>query len=231
MLKNKLINQLSAQSQNKLKDYAESFDLVNSQVIGEVDSSVEFVYFPTNGYLSVIQELEKDQSIEVGLIGAEGYIGGDLGVGNKTNPFKIIVQGEGTAWRVSAKEFLKMVDEDNDIKSMANRYLGFRVRQMGLAIACGHFHGIQARLAKWILMSQDRSESQEFSMTQEFISLMLGVRRVGVSGIANEFKRKGLIDYSRGELRVLNRNQLEGLACSCYNREKDLYAKCLQRRD
>lgn len=227
MQKNKIISQLSEYAQNKLRACANEISMTVYETICESGAPVEFVYFPISGYLSVIQELDERQSIEVGLVGCEGYLGGELVVGLKNNPFKVVVQGEGLAWRLGAQDFLKIIKENQEIKTTADRYCGFRLRQLGLSIACGHFHGIQARLAKWILMSQDRSESNEIVMTQEFISLMLGVRRVGISGIASEFRKKGLIDYTRGVLRVLNRVELERLACSCYEREKELHFQSL----
>jgi len=227
MKKNRLIDMLSNESRDRLISKSKMTELKMSEVICKSDSLMSHIYFPVEGFVSIIQMISSTQSIEVGIIGDEGMVGGEIGIGLKKNPFGVIVQGKGEAWMIEVSDYLDVLNVDRNIRCVSNAYLGFRMRQLGLSLACGHFHGIEERLAKWILMSEDRAKSDSFTMTQQFISLMLGVRRVGVSSIASQFKKDGLIQYKRGMLTVLNREALKELACSCYEKENSIYESCV----
>ena len=227
MKKNKLIDILSPESQERLISKSIMTELKMSELICKSDLLMSHVYFPVAGFVSIIQMNSSTQSIEVGIIGDEGMVGGEIGIGLKNNPFGVIVQGRGEAWKMEVSDYLEVLNDDCNIRTVNNAYLGFRMRQLGLSSACGHFHGIQERLAKWLLMSEDRAKSKSFTMTQQFISLMLGVRRVGVSSIASQFKKDGLIQYRRGELTIMNREALKELACSCYEKENSIYTSCV----
>jgi CRP-like cAMP-binding protein len=216
MNKNLLINLLPIKTQESILDRADLTKLTLSNVICIANDSTEYVYFPVDGFISITQSVDKQLPIEIGMIGREGVLGAELSLGLTINPFGAIVQGSGFAWRIRAKDFLSEMKKSNELKVIVNRYISARIRMLGLSAGCEHFHEIGPRFAKWLLMSQDRAQSNTFFMTHEFISLMLGVRRVGVTTTASDFRRRGLIDYRRGEIKILNRIALEDEACSCY---------------
>jgi len=161
------------------------------------------------------------------MIGREGLLGAETILGVNANPFGALVQGAGSAWKVDSQFFISQIKSCPELKEIINAYLAVRMNQLGLSAACEHYHQIGPRLAKWLLMSQDRAQSPTFLMTHEFISLMLGVRRVGVTTTAADFRRRGLIEYHRGEMKVLNRVALKAEACSCYLKNKKIYCSLI----
>ncbi|EKD97042.1 MAG: hypothetical protein ACD_23C01106G0001, partial [uncultured bacterium] len=136
-------------------------------------------------------------------------------------------QGAGSSWRIGAKELRTQIDAIPALEALLQACLLTRLHQQTLAAACQRYHLIAPRLARWLLMSQDRSRSENFHVTQEFMALMLGVRRVGVTEAASQFQDSGLIAYHRGELTVLNRKALEAEACSCYVADKEIYNRLM----
>ncbi len=224
MGKNNLINLLSKEAQDLLLSKAELTDFKLSKVICIVNEPIEFLYFPIDGFISIIQDIEEHPPLEVGMIGREGVLGAELILGTNTNAFGAIVQGAGSAWQIRANDFLVEVNKNPEIKNIISAYIAVRISQLGLSAACEHFHEIGPRLAKWLLMSQDRAKSSTFLMTHKFISLMLGVRRVGITTTAADFRRRGLIEYHRGEMKILNRTGLKAEACSCYQKNIKIYS-------
>lgn len=224
MSKNNLINLLPKKIQEAFLLQAEVVELTLSQIICVFDKPISSLYFPIDGFISITQSIDDHPSIEIGMIGREGMLGAEIGLGALTNPFGAIVQGAGSAWKISANVFLNDIKNIPELKSIVNTYLAIRIGQLGLSAACEHFHEIGPRLAKWLLMSQDRAHSPTFLMTHEFIALMLGVRRVGITTTAADFRRRGLIEYHRGEMKVLDRTALKAEACSCYQKNRKIYS-------
>lgn len=224
MSKNNLIHLLPKNIQEKIFSKAELVDLTLSHIICIVDKTADSLYFPVDGFISITQNIDEYPPIEIGMIGREGVLGAEILLGCETNVFGAIVQGAGSAWKLNAKEFLLDVEVIPEFKSVINAYLSVRISQLGVSAACEHFHEIGPRLAKWLLMSQDRAHSPTFLMTHEFIALMLGVRRVGITTAAADFRRRGLIEYHRGEMKVLDRTALKVESCSCYQKNKKIYS-------
>lgn len=227
MSKNNLINLLPKKIQDVILSKAELIELPLSKIICVVDKVADSLYFPIDGFISIIQSIDEHPSIEIGMIGREGVLGAELILGIKTNPFGAIIQGAGNAWKIKASDFLIYASNHPEFKSIIYSYLAVRINQLGLSAACEHFHEIGPRLAKWLLMSQDRANSPTFLMTHEFIALMLGVRRVGITTTAADFRRRGLIEYHRGEMKVLNRIALKAEACSCYQKNRKIYSSII----
>ncbi len=228
MNKNALINLLPQQNQEALLSNAELVELNLSQTICKVGEITTHIFFPTNCFISITQGIDHYPPIEIGMIGREGLLGAETALGVNTNPFGALVQGAGSAWKIESQFFLNQIKDDLELKEIINAYLAVRINQLGLSAACEHFHQIGPRLAKWLLMSQDRAQSPIFLMTHEFISLMLGVRRVGVTTTAADFRRRGLIEYHRGEMKVLNRAALKSEACSCYMKNRKIYSSLME---
>jgi CRP-like cAMP-binding protein len=185
------------------------------------------VYFPIHGYISVVAFVKDSPGVEVGMIGTEGMLGASLALGTSTHPAGAVVQGAGTAWRIPASAFKAQLHRSRQLRAVVSRYLFVLLCQHASAAACLRFHMIGPRLARWLLMSQDRAHSPSFHVTQEFLSYMLGVRRVGVTEAAGALQEQGLIAYRRGEVRILDRAGLEAAACSCYGAQRAIYADVL----
>ena len=228
MNRNFLINLLPKINQELIFSKATLTELTLSQIICTADRPTDHIYFPVDGFISITQSIDEHPPIEVGMIGREGMLGAEHILGINTNPFGALVQGVGSAWRIEAQDFLGEVDNSIELKAIVSSYLAVRNKQLGLSVACEHFHEIGPRFAKWLLMSQDRAQSPAFLMTHEFISLMLGVRRVGITTIAADFRRRGLIEYHRGEMKVLNRVALKAEACSCYQKNLKIYTSLMK---
>jgi hypothetical protein len=158
-------------------------------------------------------------------VGREAMLGSELVLGLAKTPWRALVQGAGNSWRIGAEALRAELASSPALLQVLQTSLLVRLHQQTLASACERFHEIGPRLARWLLMSQDRAQADSFHVTQEFMALMLGVRRVGVTVAAGEFQSSGFIAYHRGELTVLNRAALEEQACSCYAADKLLHTE------
>ncbi|CAM3824145.1 Crp/Fnr family transcriptional regulator [Polynucleobacter arcticus] len=227
MSKNNLINSLPKETQELVLAKADLVILTLSDNICVFDKPVENLYFPIDGFISITQSIDKHPPIEIGMIGREGMLGAEVILGSMTNPFGALVQGSGNAWKMGVNDFLTHIKNIPEFEAIVDSYLTVRINQLGLSAACEHFHEIGPRLAKWLLMSQDRAHSPTFQMTHEFIALMLGVRRVGITTTAADFRRRGLIEYHRGEMKVINRSALKAEACSCYQKNRKIYSSVI----
>jgi CRP-like cAMP-binding protein len=185
------------------------------------------VYFPTQGFISLIALVKGSPGVEVGMVGREGMLGVQLALGVATAPLHALVQGEGAALRMASRAFKAQLAASPALQSALNRYVYVLMAQLAESAACVRFHQIGPRLARWLLMSQDRSQVSSFHVTQEFLAYMLGVRRVGITEAAGAMQKSGLISYSRGKLTVENRKGLERAACGCYAADLKTYAQLL----
>ena len=154
--------------------------------------------------------------LEMGLIGNEGMLGATLALGVETAPMRAVVQGSGTAWRITSKRFQRELLTDPGLGLTIHRYLYVLLTQFAQSAACTHFHEIEPRLARWLLMTHDRAHADHFYLTHEVLATMLGVRRSGITIAAGALQQRGLIHYVRGDIRILDRSGLEAAACGCY---------------
>lgn len=211
----------------RLLEICEPVELVMAEVLGEVGIPTRYVYFPTESFISLVTAINGRPVLEVGMIGREGMLGTQLALGVSTAPLHALVQGAGAAWRIGAVEFRRELAHSSALQRGLNRYLYVMLMQLASAASCLRFHQIGPRLARWLLMTQDRAHSSSFRITHEFLAYMLGVRRVGVTTAASVLQRSGLIKYQRGEIQVLNRRGLELAACSCYAADREAYEQML----
>jgi CRP-like cAMP-binding protein len=224
---NALISGLGPKARRSLLALGETAQLTLSQVLSEAGGPIRHVYFPVEGFISLVAVVKDSPGIEVGMIGAEGMLGASLALGVSTHPVGAVVQGAGAAWRIPAAAFRAELLRSAPLRRAVSRYLYVLLCQQASSAVCLRFHLIGPRLARWLLMSQDRAHSTSFHITQEFLAYMMGVRREGVTQAAGALQRQGLIAYRRGEMQILDRVGLEAAACECYSEERAIYAAIL----
>lgn len=226
-VENHLIEMLPRKDRRRLLSLCEPVELGLSDVLSEAGKPMRQVYFPTVAFISLVTAIDGKPVLEVGMVGREGMLGAQLALGVGTAPLHAVVQGGGAAWRMSAARFRSEFANSAALQRCLNRYLYVLMGQLANSAGCVRFHLIGARLARWLLMTQDRARSPSFHVTHEFLAYMLGVRRVGITTAAGDLQRSGLIEYRRGELTVLDRRGLESAACGCYANDRQTYVDLL----
>ncbi len=224
---NLLIARLPAAERKRLLADATPVQLGLGDVLCEAGEVTRHVYFPTESFISLVTRIEGEPGLEVGMVGREGMLGAQLVLGVNTTPLHALVQGPGAAWRIDAASFRRELARGKVLDGILKRYIQVLMGQLATSAACTRFHRVGPRLARWLLMSQDRARSSSFHLTHEFLAYMLGVRRVGITAAAGDLQRRGLIRYQRGAVTVLNRRGLEAAACGCYAADKRGYARLL----
>lgn len=223
-VENHLILQLPRATRKKFLDQCEPFELVRSTDLSPSGQVLSHAYFPRAGFISLVIAMDSHPPLEVGMVGREAMLGAELALGLSRTPWRALVQSGGASWRIGSAALREASDAMPELRQLLQRSVTVRLHQQALAAACERFHTIGPRLARWLLMSHDRTQSDRIHVTQECIALMLGVRRVGVTVAAGALQHRGLIAYHRGELTVLDRVALEAEACSCYAADKHIYA-------
>lgn len=224
---NLLLDGLPSMGRQQLLSLSESVELVFGDLIYEPGEVISHVYFPTNSFISLILPIDGGASLEVGLVGNEGMYGTPVMLGVDISQFLTRVQGSGPALRIATPLFLRELDLSSALRRKMKRYLYVTMKQLAQTAACNRFHLVEERLARWLLMTQDRAHSDEFHITQEFLAQMLGVRRVGVTKAASSLQHKKLISYSRGDIKIHDSIGLEAASCRCYRADKEIYDRIL----
>lgn len=196
----------------------ESAHLAFGELLYEAGETVRYVYFPNDSLISLLTVVDRQHALEVGMVGREGMVGISYALGLRRSPVRALVHGPGTAMRMSASRFRIQFRQSEQLQRIVHLHTQALLSQIALTAACNRFHLIEGRLARWLLMTRDRLGKSEFRLTQEFLSGMLGVRRVGVTNAAHALKLRHLIDYHRGDISIIDSQGLEASACSCYRR-------------
>lgn len=223
MSENRLIQLLPRADRAHLLAACEPAMLTLSEILCEPGKPTRHVYFPTEGFISLVTMVVGHPGLEVGMVGREGMVGAQLALGVATSPLHALVQGSGSALRIGSRAFRGELARSTALRRQMNRYLYVLMAQLATSAACLRFHLIGPRLARWLLMTQDRARADTFHVTHEFLAYMLGVRRVGITAAAGALQRLGLIEYQRGEMTVLDRHGLEHAACTCYAADRQSY--------
>jgi CRP-like cAMP-binding protein len=199
----------------------------SGEILCEPTERIQRVYFPTTAYISLIAPALGTESLEVGMVGNEGMFGITVLLDVKTSPLTGFVQGAGQALLMSAGRFSQLANDVAPFKKIVHRYLYVLTAQLAQTAACNRFHSLDSRLARWLLMTRDRAQSDTFRLTHKSLAYMLGVRRAGVTEAAGRLQAKKLIRYHHGEITVLDRYGLEESACSCYIAHNAVYEEHL----
>ena len=220
---NQLLEHLPAAELRRLLEQCVQVPLRSGQRLSVQDLPTRMLLFPLQGFLSLVTPMDAHPPVQVGMVGREGVVGVQLLLGVATSPVNVRVQEGGQAWGLPAAAVRRQLPSSPALRRLLMRYLLVQLRLSTTAAACLHFHGLQARLARWLLMGQDRAEGNGFAVTQEGMAHLLGVRRVGVTVAAGSLQEAGLIRYHRGWITVSDRAGLEAAACSCYAQDRASY--------
>ena len=228
MVANRLLSSLPPEDHGRIIASGEQVTLRVGEILCEADAAIAHVYFPNDGFLSLAAPVDSRASLEVGLTGNEGMFGVPLVLGIVVSAQRALVRGAGAAFRMTAAAFHRELESSESMRQGLNRYLYALLAQFALTAACTRYHLIEARLARWLLMTSDRAHSARFQLTHEFLADMLGVRRVGVTKAAGSLQRRRLISYQRGNITILDRQRLEMASCGCYRKMRDTYDRILR---
>ncbi len=227
---NSLLAALPQKEYQLLLSRLEIVPLTFGEVLYHPGEPIRHVYFPTDSLVSLLTLAEGHQALEVGMVGYEGMLGIPLALGVIASPVRALVQGSGMALRMASVHFHDDLQKSEALQREVYRYTYELMVQMTQTAACNRFHHVEARLARWLLMTRDRVRSNQFHLTQELLGDMLGVRRVWVTKAAGALRQRELISYSRGEITILDGAGLESAACQCYQIDKGMHNNAVRNK-
>lgn len=220
---NRLLDALPGDERRRMLAGCESIELALGEVLCAPGERLRHVYFPVRSMISLVMPVDESSHLEVGLIGNEGMLGIPIALGMDMSRVRVVVQGAGPALRMSAASFCSELERSRPMRDVMDRYIFVHLSQLAQATACTRFHLVEERLARCLLMTQDRVHANGFHLTQELLASILGVRRVGVTKAASSLQERGMIHYSRGDITVLDRRALKSASCGCYKADRESY--------
>jgi len=198
------------------------------RAVYESGGKLDYIYFPTDGIVSLLYVMRDGATAEIAVVGHEGLVGIALFMGGESTPSRAVVQSAGTAYRLASNTLKREFEHAGPLQHLLLRYTQALITQMAQTAVCNRHHAIDQQLCRWLLLSLDRLSGNELVMTQELIANMLGVRREGVTDAAGKLQAEGLIHYSRGRIKVLDRAKLEKRVCECYAVVKEEFDRLLR---
>ncbi len=224
---NWLLEALPKSDRQRILGSCEAVELASAELLYAPWEPIDCVYFPTSCFVSLTIPSGDSSALEIGLVGNEGMLGLALVLDVDMSPERAVVQGAGFALRLDVAPLRRELRRSAPLRGGIDHYIHIRMNQLARAASCAHFHLLEARLARRLLMTQDRAHASTFSITQEDLALKLGVRRVGVTGAASSLQRRELIRYSRGDITVLDRRGLITASCRCYKADRESYNRAI----
>ena len=226
---NNLLSALSAKCYKRLVPDLELVEFPLGEILYHPKQRIKYVYFPRWAAVSMVNIFEDGSMVEVGVVGREGVVGCSLLSGDDISPHQAIVQIADSAWRMAAAVFKREIESNGELSDLTRRYSQALFAQVAQTAACNRMHPIVERLARWLLLMQDRKQSDTLQLTHEFIATMLGARRAGVTLAAGRLQAANIIRYNRGKVVVLDRKKLEGASCECHRIVRDEYDRLLDK--
>ena len=226
-MRNRLLGALPPSELALLTPYLERVQLEQRAQLFAPEQRIAHVYFPDTAVISLVSRLEDGRSVEVGTAGSEGMAGLSLFLAEDTSSFEAFAQIAGTAHRMDAKEFVRLAATSEALHRMLLRYTQAFLTQVAQTAACNGAHLVEERCARWLLMTSDRVDGDEFALTHEFLAFMLGVRRAGVTVTMRALQDAGIIAYGRGRIGIVDRAALEAVSCECYRVVRDHFERLL----
>ena len=220
---NRLLDRLTAKERAHLLAGCEEVELTYDQILAAPGDTIPNVYFPTESFISILAPVGGNQVLEVALAGNEGVYGVPVALGVDISPVHARVQGAGRAWKMEAADFRRELQNVPRLEACIDGYVHVVMSQLIQSAGCTRFHVVEQRLARWLLMTADRSHSRSFHITHEFLAYMLGVRRVGITVAATSLQNRKLIRYARGAVTIVDRKGLERASCTCYQSDIAAY--------
>ena len=224
---NRLLALFRKEDRERLHRHLEPVVLEYKRPLYNASEPIEFVHFIENGVGSLVLTMANGQAAEVGTIGNEGFVGLPVLLGDELGPTSVYVQVPGTGLRMKAEPFRQELERSGPMRATMLRYAHAFFNQVAQSAACASLHPLEQRCCRWLLMTHDRMQSDEFLLTHEFLAMMLGVRRAGVTVAAGGLQRAGLIRYKRGNVTIINRRALEQRSCECYGVSKREFDRLL----
>ena len=213
---NILLLSLPDSDYTSLRPHLEYVSLPNHRVLHQAAGRLEFAYFPNRGLISLVVVMKDGRTAEAGIVGREGFAGTPAAVGLSTSPLRAVVQIMGDGFRVKVGALQNTFESNPHLQLMLCRYAAVQGMQVAQTAACNRLHEIKHRLARWLLMAQDRVDLESLLITHDFLATMLGTDRTSVSLAAGVLQKRKLIEYTRGAVKIVNRKKLEDSACECY---------------
>ncbi len=219
---NLILAALSREERNRVQQYLEFVPLKCGDVLWEPNRRIEFVYFPTSGMVSFVVVMRNGETAEVGITGREGFVGTGVVLGARDSPLRAVVQSDGVAHRIESALLRQVLIETPQLEEILHRYAHVQAMQVAQASACNCLHQVSERLARWLAITRDRTESDLLPLTQEFLAQMLGCRRASVTSAMGSLQQAGVLRSGHGRIQILDRKRLEGQTCECYEVMKKL---------
>ena len=213
---NRLLAALPSEDYQRLLPHLQPVELPQHKILYNAGEDYDYAYFPSHSIVSTVAIMENGSTTEIGVIGNEGMVGLPIILNTGYTNSTAIVQVGGDGCKIYARRLQEEIERGGALKRLSMRYIQARFIQLGQTAACNRYHTVEQRFARWLLSVRDNIQQNEFQLTQEFISQMLGVRRTGVSEIAARFQKTGIIKYKRGFIRIVSPQQLEAATCECY---------------